>query len=74
MDGGLQDSLARYQQNEEGFLTEADSQQFYHLYYSYNSQGLMSRWHDNDQTWVDYQYDEKGRCITSIGAGGILPG
>ncbi|RDL27207.1 RHS repeat-associated core domain-containing protein [Serratia fonticola] len=73
VDGGLQDSLARYQQNEEGFLTEADSQQFYHLYYSYNSQGLMSRWHDNDQTWVDYQYDEKGRCITSIGAGGYYP-
>jgi RHS repeat-associated protein len=73
VDGGLQDSLARYQQNGEGYLIEADSQQFYHLYYTYNAQGLMSRWHDNDQTWVDYHYDEQGRCIASIGAGGFYP-
>ncbi|WP_431222843.1 hypothetical protein ACQ86O_21930 [Serratia sp. L9] len=65
----MQDSLVRYRQNDEGFLIEADSQQFYHLYYTYNAQGLMSRWHDNDKTWVDYHYDEQRRCVASIGAG-----
>ncbi|SCZ74166.1 MULTISPECIES: RHS repeat-associated core domain-containing protein [Photorhabdus] len=72
-DEGLQEVMARYHYHDDGRLAEADSTQNFHLYYEYNAQGLISRWSDGDQTWVDYRYDSEGRCTDSIGAGGFYP-
>ncbi len=72
-DEGLQAVMARYHYHDNGQLAEADSTQQFHLYYEYNAQGLISRWSDGDQTWVDYRYDEQGRCTDSVGAGGFYP-
>ncbi len=65
--------MARYHYHDNGRLAEADSAQHFHLYYEYNAQGLISRWSDGDQTWVDYRYDKQGRCTDSVGAGGYYP-
>ncbi|WP_391528363.1 RHS repeat-associated core domain-containing protein [Photorhabdus akhurstii] len=65
--------MARYHYHDNGRLAEADSAQQFHLYYEYNAQGLISRWSDGDQTWVDYRYDKQGRCTDSVGAGGFYP-
>ncbi|WP_238591655.1 MULTISPECIES: PAAR domain-containing protein [Photorhabdus] len=72
-DDGLQAVMARYHYHDHGRLAEADSTQHFHLYYEYNAQGLISRWSDGDQTWVDYRYDKQGRCTDSVGAGGFYP-
>ncbi|WP_246593415.1 RHS repeat-associated core domain-containing protein [Photorhabdus akhurstii] len=72
-DERLQEVMARYHYHDNGRLAEADSAQHFHLYYEYNAQGLISRWSDGDQTWVDYGYDKQGRCTDSVGAGGFYP-
>ncbi|ANI28418.1 type IV secretion protein Rhs [Yersinia entomophaga] len=72
-DEGLYDVLASYRYHDSGFMAEADSTEFYHLFYEYNAQGWISRWHDNDQTWTAYHYDAQGRCTDSIGADGYYP-
>uniref|UniRef100_UPI000A326751 PAAR domain-containing protein n=1 Tax=Xenorhabdus beddingii TaxID=40578 RepID=UPI000A326751 len=73
-DNGLNAVMARYGYHENGWLADADSTQHFHLFYDYNAQGLISRWHDGDQTAVDYRYDAQGRCIYTVGSGGYYPG
>ncbi|HEA3202807.1 TPA: RHS repeat protein, partial [Aeromonas veronii] len=61
VDGGQQTRLANYTQNRSGQLVEADASHHYHLFYEYDDQGRLTRWHDNDQTWARYEYDVQGR-------------
>lgn len=70
IDSGLNDVLVSYQQNTQGYLVEADSLTYYHLFYDYTSQGWISRWFDNDKTWTRYEYDGVGRCTFSEAAEG----
>ncbi|TNH06585.1 DUF6531 domain-containing protein [Testudinibacter sp. TR-2022] len=65
--------LVRYTQDSLGCLIESDALLDYHLFYHYDSQYHLTRWADNDQTWVDYHYDHQGRCVHSIGADGYYP-
>ncbi|WP_230580720.1 DUF6531 domain-containing protein [Xenorhabdus bovienii] len=73
-DNDLNEVMAHYGYHDNGWLADADSRQHFHLFYEYNAQGLISRWHDGDQTAVDYRYDEQGRCIYTVGSGGYYPG
>ncbi|MEZ6975954.1 RHS repeat-associated core domain-containing protein [Aeromonas sp. S14(2024)] len=72
VDGGQHTLLARYTQSLTGQLVEADASHHYHLFYEYDSQGRLTRWHDNDQTWARYEYDAKGRCVYTTCADGML--
>ncbi|MDO4431159.1 MAG: PAAR domain-containing protein [Lonepinella koalarum] len=65
--------LATYTQDTRGALIESDALLDFHLFYHYDEQFNLTRWADNDKTWVDYHYDEQGRVIHSIGADGFYP-
>uniref|UniRef100_UPI00359F21DE PAAR domain-containing protein n=1 Tax=Glaesserella sp. TaxID=2094731 RepID=UPI00359F21DE len=73
VDNGQQQVLVTYSQDEHGHLTESDALLDYHLFYRYNRQSNLTRWADNDKTWVDYHYDEQGRVVHSVGADGFYP-
>ncbi|EFH7700614.1 hypothetical protein GJ312_21895 [Escherichia coli] len=62
-DNGIQ-TLATYEQDARGRLTEADARLDYHLFYEYDAADRIIRWSDNDQTWSRFTYDEQGRCVT----------
>ncbi|HFO4524219.1 TPA: DUF6531 domain-containing protein, partial [Escherichia coli] len=49
-DNGIQ-TLATYEQDARGRLTEADARLDYHLFYEYDAADRIIRWSDNDQTW-----------------------
>ena len=66
---GIQ-TLATYEQDARGRLTEADARLDYHLFYEYDAADRIIRWSDNDQTWSRFTYDEQGRCVTVTGAEG----
>ncbi|MEX0444580.1 PAAR domain-containing protein, partial [Xenorhabdus sp. SGI246] len=72
-DNGLNEVMARYGYHDNGWLSDSDSTQQFHLFYEYNEQGLISRWSDGDQTAVDYIYDAQGRCTNSVGSRGFYP-
>lgn len=68
-DKGIQ-TLATYEQDARGRLTEADARLDYHLFYEYDAADRIIRWSDNDQTWSRFTYDAQGRCVTVTGAEG----
>ncbi len=68
-DNGIQ-TLATYEQDARGRLTEADARLDYHLFYEYDAADRIIRWSDNDQTWSRFTYDEQGRCVNVTGAEG----
>lgn len=63
-------TLATYEQDARGRLTEADARLDYHLFYEYDAADRIIRWSDNDQTWSRFTYDEQGRCVNVTGAEG----
>ncbi|WP_424405442.1 RHS repeat-associated core domain-containing protein [Pasteurella sp. PK-2025] len=73
IDNGQQEVLVTYQQNEQGALVESDALLDFHLFYDYDDNFNLTRWADNDKTWVTYEYDPQGRVIHSIGAEGFYP-
>ncbi len=68
-DNGIQ-TLATYEQDARGRLTEADARLDYHLFYEYDAADRIIRWSDNDQTWSRLTYDAQGRCVNVTGAEG----
>lgn len=68
-DNGIQ-TLATYEQDARGRLTEADARLDYHLFYEYDAADRIIRWSDNDQTWSRFTYDAQGRCVNVTGAEG----
>ncbi len=56
-DNGIQ-TLATYEQDARGRLTEADARLDYHLFYEYDAADRIIRWSDNDQTWSRFTYDD----------------
>ncbi|ACX86474.1 YD repeat protein [Pectobacterium parmentieri WPP163] len=72
IDGGQKTVLAEYRQDEQGRLVEADAAHAYHLFYDYDNQNRLIRWHDNDKTWARYEYDHQGRCVYTTCADGYL--
>ncbi|EFJ1346351.1 sugar-binding protein [Escherichia coli] len=48
-DNGIQ-TLATYERDARGRLTEADARLDYHLFYEYDAADRIIRWSDNDQT------------------------
>ncbi|MEH6370447.1 DNA/RNA non-specific endonuclease [Pectobacterium carotovorum] len=72
IDTGQKTLLAEYRQDEQGRLVEADAAHAYHLFYDYDKENRLTRWHDNDQTWARYDYDHQGRCAYTTCADGYL--
>uniref|UniRef100_UPI000FA8EFF6 RHS repeat domain-containing protein n=1 Tax=Escherichia coli TaxID=562 RepID=UPI000FA8EFF6 len=68
-DNGIQ-TLATYEQDARGRLTEADARLDYHLFYEYDAADRIIRWSDNAQTWSRFTYDAQGRCVNVTGAEG----
>lgn len=71
-DGIGQACLAEYTQDEAQRLVQANATHAYHLFYEYDREDRLTRWHDNDKTWARYEYDVQGRCIYTTCADGFL--
>ncbi|WP_058910611.1 RHS repeat-associated core domain-containing protein [Entomohabitans teleogrylli] len=71
---GTLEVLAQYHQDERGRLTEADATQEYHLFYDYDAANRLVKWGDHDKTWVQFIYDDQGRCVATQGAEGFYCG
>lgn len=72
IDGGQKTVLAEYRQDARGRLIDADAAHAYHLFYEYDNDNRLIRWHDNDKTWARYEYDQLGRCVYTTCADGYL--
>ena len=71
-DGTQQVFLASYKQDDKHRLVEVNAIHGYHLFYDYDREGRLIRWHDNDKTWARYEYDVQGRCVYTTCADGFL--
>ncbi|AZQ11502.1 RHS repeat-associated core domain-containing protein [Shewanella khirikhana] len=66
--GELLKPLVSYQYDEHGFLQSCRGEPGRNFDYQYSKEGWLLRWQDLSHTWVEHDYDEKGRAIRSRGA------
>ncbi|EMK3312837.1 RHS repeat-associated core domain-containing protein [Vibrio vulnificus] len=62
--------LARYSYDNSGFLQSVRADAGRNFDYQYSKEGYLTRWNDLSQTWVEHDYDEKGRTIATRCSGG----
>ncbi|MDS1772058.1 RHS repeat-associated core domain-containing protein [Vibrio vulnificus] len=62
--------LARYSYDKKGFLLSVRADAGRSFDYQYSKEGYLTRWNDLSQTWVEHDYDEKGRSIATRCSGG----
>jgi|GEM_PF-1005383 len=61
-------TLAEYQYDHNGFMLSCRAGPGNSFDYQYSPEGYLLRWADLSKTWVEHDYDAKGRAITSRGA------
>ena len=69
--GGTLETLVSFTYDSAGCLSGVDNGSGQLLRYEYDSAGRMTRWTDRQVTFTEYTYDEYGRCVSSVGAGGM---
>ncbi|WP_047687695.1 DUF6531 domain-containing protein, partial [Vibrio sp. ZOR0018] len=57
--------LAQYSYDKKGFLTSVRAEAGRSFDYQYSKEGYLTRWNDLSQTWVEHDYDDKGRAIAT---------
>ncbi|RZP74423.1 hypothetical protein D8T51_17095 [Vibrio vulnificus] len=62
--------LARYSYDRNGFLLSVRADAGRSFDYQYSKEGYLTRWNDLSQTWVEHDYDDKGRSIATRCSGG----
>ncbi|OXX62413.1 MULTISPECIES: hypothetical protein [unclassified Vibrio] len=62
--------LARYSYDKNGFLLSVRADAGRSFDYQYSKEGYLTRWNDLSQTWVEHDYDDKGRSIATRCSGG----
>ncbi|GIU51064.1 hypothetical protein TUM4438_39350 [Shewanella sairae] len=63
-------TLAYYEYDKHGQLLSCRAAPGCSFDYQYSEEGYLLRWSDLSQTWVEHDYDDKGRAIASRGAEG----
>ncbi|MEE3645283.1 MULTISPECIES: RHS repeat-associated core domain-containing protein [unclassified Brenneria] len=67
-------TLASYTYDARGHLLGVRAGEGRNFDYTYSPQGWLLRWSDLAHTWVEHDYDEKGRAICDRTSGGYWPG
>ncbi|MEH0834601.1 RHS repeat-associated core domain-containing protein [Pectobacterium cacticida] len=67
-------TLARYTYDEHGYLLSVRAEEGRNFDYRYSPEGWLLRWSDLGSTWVEHDYDKKGRAIRDRTAEGYWPG
>ncbi|QCR07125.1 DUF6531 domain-containing protein [Brenneria rubrifaciens] len=67
-------TLVSYTYDAQGHLLSVRAGEGRNFDYTYSAQGWLLRWSDLAQTWVEHDYDDKGRSIADRAAGGFWPG
>ncbi|MBY8073256.1 DNA/RNA non-specific endonuclease [Vibrio fluvialis] len=62
--------IAKYSYDKHGFLLSVRADAGRSFDYQYSKEGYLTRWNDLSQTWVEHDYDEKGRTIATRCSGG----
>lgn len=63
-------TLARYEYDKQGQMLTCRAAPGCSFDYQYSEEGYLLRWSDLSQTWVEHDYDDKGRATASRGAEG----
>ncbi|MEF1257063.1 DUF6531 domain-containing protein, partial [Vibrio sp. M260112] len=62
-------TLATYQYDQRGHLVSVRANDGRNFDYTYSKTGLLTRWNDLADTWVEHDYDVQGRAIATRCAG-----
>ena len=65
-------SLVRYRYDAQGNLTGVRAGEGKNIDYEYSSEGYLTRWQDQAETWVEHDYDAQGRAIATRCAEGYF--
>ncbi|MCV9878103.1 RHS repeat-associated core domain-containing protein [Brenneria izbisi] len=67
-------TLVSYTYDAHGHLLSVRAGEGRNFDYRYSPEGWLLRWSDLGSTWVEHDYDEKGRAVRDRTAGGYWPG
>ncbi|WP_234932221.1 RHS repeat-associated core domain-containing protein [Pectobacterium carotovorum] len=67
-------TLASYTYDEHGHLLSIRADEGRNFDYRYSPEGWLLRWSDLGSTWVEHDYDKKGRAIRDRTSEGYWPG
>ncbi|MCO4315126.1 RHS repeat-associated core domain-containing protein [Pectobacterium versatile] len=67
-------TLASYTYDERGHLLSVRADEGRNFDYRYSPEGWLLRWSDLGSTWVEHDYDKKGRAIRDRTSEGYWPG
>ncbi|MEQ9880353.1 RHS repeat-associated core domain-containing protein [Pectobacterium aroidearum] len=67
-------TLASYTYDDSGHLLSVRADEGRNFDYRYSSEGWLLRWSDLGSTWVEHDYDKKGRAIRDRTSEGYWPG
>ncbi|MDP2571933.1 RHS repeat-associated core domain-containing protein [Vibrio penaeicida] len=67
-------TLATYQYDKRGRLLSVRASEGRNFDYQYSDEGWLTRWDDLSNTWVEHDYDEKGRATKTRCSGGYWEG
>ncbi|MGR5209397.1 RHS repeat-associated core domain-containing protein [Vibrio rotiferianus] len=62
--------LAEYSYSRQGFLSSVRAEAGRNFDYQYSKEGFLTYWRDLSHTWVEHDFDDKGRAIATRCAGG----
>ncbi|MGI8490943.1 glycohydrolase toxin TNT-related protein [Pectobacterium sp. S5] len=67
-------TLASYTYDDHGHLLSVRADEGHNFDYRYSPEGWLLRWSDLGSTWVEHDYDKKGRAIRDRTSEGYWPG
>ncbi|WP_221885971.1 DUF6531 domain-containing protein, partial [Pectobacterium polaris] len=67
-------TLVNYTYDKNGYLLQVRGGEGQNFDYDYSPEGWLLRWSDLAHTWVEHEYDSKGRVTYCRGAEGYWPG
>ncbi|MCL2891252.1 RHS repeat-associated core domain-containing protein [Brenneria tiliae] len=67
-------TLASYTYDSHGHLLSVRAGEGHNFDYAYSPEGWLLRWSDLAHTWVEHDYDEKGRAVCDRTSEGYWPG
>ncbi|MET0135043.1 MAG: DUF6531 domain-containing protein, partial [Kibdelosporangium sp.] len=72
--GGLTVRVASFGYDGHGWLTSVVNSSGKPMRFDYDDVARMTGWQDRTGAWYRYVYDEKGRCVRTVGDRGYLDG
>lgn len=66
--------LKRYRYDDRRRLVEVINSSRQAMRFDYDADGRIAGWQDRNGSWYRYVYDERGRCVRTVGVDGFLDG